>query len=126
MTDLPFTLPQASGATAEERLGRAALLATLNSMEVRKEFEDMAGQAVFIEAQDAQGNKKAAIDFGGLFALLGKLGPLIGTLLPIILSIFTGGFSPATIAALIQALLQILSPASRVALVASLQGAAQP
>lgn len=105
VTTLPITLPMASGATPDQTIARAMILATLNDVEVRKEIENRAGVPVFVEAKDAAGNPVAAIDFGGLLAFLGKLGPLLGALLPAIIGIFSGGFTPAAIGAILQALL---------------------
>lgn len=119
MTNLPFTLPAASGASPLENLSRVALLATLNDQAVRQEIENMAGLPVFVEADDGAGGRMAALNFGGLAGFLGKLGPLLGALLPAIIGIVTGGFSPAAIAALLQALVTIFGPGSSTGAAAS-------
>jgi hypothetical protein len=127
VTNLPLTLPMASGQTPDERMARALLLAALNDAEVRKEIEARAGVPVFIESKDPAGNPAAAIDFGGLISFLGKIGPLLGALLPAIVGIFTGGFSPAAITAILTALMTFFgqsSPATQA--IAALPGAPQP
>jgi hypothetical protein len=107
MTNLPITLPLASGYTSDQLLARSILLAVFNDLTVRQAMEDSAGQEIFLESKNKNGNPIAAIDFSGLFNLFVKFLPQIGTLLPLILGVFSGGFTAPAIAAIIKILLDL-------------------
>ena len=79
------------------------------------------GEPSMLRSTASDGTPELSLDLTALIRLLTAFGPLI-------LSLFTGGFTPATVTALIQALLTILSPAdaARVqASLASVQGGPQ-